>query len=729
MMIRREVKIPKERSMKTNRNWSAWISAVLVAVCLLSFTHGTAEAGKLKDPRKMKIPPLGEIQTPDIDRHVLDNGMVVYLLEDHDFPLVDLQMTIRAGQIYEPESKRGLASITGDVIRTGGTTSISGDDLDELLESSGAYIESNIGGSSGSVSGSFLSDKAATGLELMADLVFNPAFPEEKIEQAKVGVRTSISSRNDEFVNIAIREFRKLMYGEHSPYGWHPEYETVEAITREDLIAYHGYFFHPDRMILTVAGDFNKADMLRQVEAAFGGYEKASSPLPPMPEVPANPPSGVYYAEKTNVTNSAVLFGLPGHLASDPDYAALEVLNQILGSGFSSRLVNEIRTKKGLAYSVGSAAGSNWDRPGTWICFLLCQGDSTMSAGDAMKEEVRKIVTDPVTEEELQRAKDTILNSLVFSLSSKRAVMNRQAFYEFHGYPKDFLQTYQASVPALTTADLLAAAQRHISPDKMTTIIVGEGEKFDRPVTSLGNVTELDITIPDPPATFEAPPLTAESEAAGREIVSAAFDAHGGNAITNVKTMLKEGAGKRQLMGQEMSYSLVATKIMPDRTFSEVNFGFFAITHCADGNGGWLQTPQGVMDRPAEELAQAAEEEMTDFFYFMTHWNDIKFQALDQEELDGTLCDVVYPHDVLVKEWLLYFDAETHLLKGMVYRTRGAEGPVKSTEIYSDYRDVSGVKLAFANNTLADGEFSANIEFTKIEINVEVDESIFARPE
>ncbi len=715
--------------MNGHRNRISTAVWVLMAIFVLAACVTPVSAAKFKDPRKLKYPPLGEIQTPDITREVLDNGMVIYLLEDHDFPLVDYSMTIRVGSVYEPEPLRGLAGITGTVMRTGGSATIAGDDLDELLEASGAVLESNIGNDSGTITGSFLSEKAIDGLKLLADLAFNPAFPDEKIELAKVSVRTAIASRNDEFINIAIREFRKLMYGEHSPYGWYPEYETVAAISRENLIAFHQTFFHPDRMILTVCGDFNKAEMLREIESIFGARPKAPAPLPPKPPLPSSAPSGTYFAQKDNITNSAVLFGLPGHLVSDPDYAALQLLNTILGDGFSSRLINEIRTKRGLAYTVGSGSGSGWDHPGTWICYLMVQADSTLASKEGMLDEVKRIVTEEVSEVELQRAKDYILNGLVFRLAAKRNVMNRQAFYEYNGYPANFLETYQTQIPALTPADLLEAASRHIIPDNICRIIVGDAGEFSQPLSNLGDYTELDVTIPDPPSTFEAPPLTEESADAGKAILTSAYNAHGGSAINAVKTILHEGNGKRAMMGQEMSFSLLSQKIMPDRTHSEINFGFFAITHVADGDGGWIQTPQGVMDRPAEEIAQAAEEEASSFFHFFKHWQDYTWQALEQVEIDGVLCDAVYPHDVPLTEWLVYFDAETHLLKAMDFRTRGPEGPVKARELYGDYRDVSGVQINFSNKTLYDGEENSSIAFSRIEAGIEIDESMFTKPE
>jgi predicted Zn-dependent peptidase len=702
----------------------------LFGLVVLSASFPTAGAKKFGDPRKMKIPQLGEIRTPDVERHVLSNDMVVYLLEDHEFPLVDLRAMIRVGRLYEPQPLRGLAAVTGEVLRTGGTASIPGDQLDEKLESMGALIESSIGSTEGIVRGSFLSADASEGLRLFADVLRNPAFPDEKIDLAKVNQRTEIASRNDEPIPIAIREFRKIMWGEHSPYGWHPEYETVETIAREDLLQFHGFFFHPDRIILTASGDFNAPEMLREIEQVFGDWPVSDVPLPPDPPLPSKGPTGVYHAEKGDVTQSTILFGLMGTLASDPDYAALQLLNTILGQGFSSRLINEIRTKRGLAYATGSGAGTGWHHPGIWMCYLLTQADSTLAATQLMRREVERIVAEPVTDVELARAKDAVLNEMVFRLASKREVLNRKAFYEYHGYPSDFLEQYQAKVRSLTTDDLLAAAQRHIRPEEMAVTVVGPTESFDGPLETLGPVTEIDITIPDPPARLEVPEASAEALEVGRAILEDARAAHGAKALDRVATLHEKGSGSMSMMGQAMTFGVVAERILPDRSWAEITIGgMFKIVRVADGDGGWTQTPQGIMDRGPEEIEQGKAERIRSPFHFLTHINELTWQALEPRMFDGVMCDVVYARDIRVKEWLLFFDPRTHLLRGMEYASRGPQGPVRVTEFAGDYRSVGGVQIGHSSRVLHDGEPFMEMTLSEVQVNVEVDESRFVRPE
>ncbi|MBD3235355.1 MAG: hypothetical protein GF330_01460, partial [Candidatus Eisenbacteria bacterium] len=624
---------------------------------------------------------------------------------------------------------RGLAEVTGTVLRTGGTASVPGDELDARLEQMGGYIESSISTSEGTVSASFLAADAEEGLALLADLLRNPAFPEEKLDLAKVEKRTQISSRNDEPLQIAFREFRKLMYGADSPYGWHPEYETIEAIGRDDLVRFHRTYFHPDRMILTVAGDFETEAMLAEIEHVFGSWPPIGQPLPPDPLVAESGPQGVYYAEKEGVTQSTVLFGLLGTLASDPDYAELKLLNQVLGEGFSGRLMNEIRTKRGLAYATGSGPGVGWHHRGVWMAYVLAQSESTLVATDLLRHEIERITREPVTDEELERAKDVELNQLVFDLSSKGAVLNRKAFYEFHGYPSDFLERYQARVASITAEDLLAAAQRHIHPDDLATLVVGLEEDFSGDIASLGKVTEIDITIPDPPSKFEAPPMTDANLAAGREILAAAAVAHGGPVLARARSVRTQGSGKVSMMGQEMALTYESVRIFPMRSWSQMTIGgMFKITTVLDGESGWRQTPQGIADLAGPELADARADEMRSTFHILRNWQEMKWQALESRDFDGVTCDVVYAPEAGVEEWRLYFDADTHLLRGMEYRGRGRTGPVHAVERFGDYRDVDGARLAHQTRVTHDGEQIVELQLESAQLDVEADEGIFQRP-
>ena len=715
-----------------NRGWGLGCAVALLA--LVGSVGARAAAplagGDLPDPRAMTFPPLGEIRTPEIARETLDNGLVIYLLEDHEFPLVDIQVLVHAGGIYEPQALRGLAQLTGEVLRTGGTATVPGDSLDERLGSMGASIETEIRPTEGHVTASFLSRNANQGLALLADLIRHPAFPDEKIDLAKVDLRTQIASRNDDALGIAGREFGRLMYGHDSPYGWFPEYQTIEAITRADVVRFHAEHFHPDRMILTVYGDFDRAAMLKELRRLLGDWPAIRQPLPPDPPVPAEGPQGVYYARKEGVTQSIVFFGLIGTRASEPDYAPLQLLDQILGSGFTSRLVNEIRTQRGLAYAVGSGPGTGWHHPGVWMVYLMTQSDSTVVAAQLAREEVSRITREAVSETELATAKDIVLNQLVFDLSSKERILRRRAFYEFYGYPADFLESYQQRVRSLTAQDLRETAQRRIHADRMATVIVGMKEDFARPIADLGPVTELDITIPPPPSRVQIPPPSESSLRRGREILDAAAAAHGAEALAGFRSLRLEGKGTLSMMGQSIPVTLSELRVPPDRRWSRLNVGGMAeIVSVIDGGKGWMRLPQGTREIAGEELADAGQDRIREPGYFLAHRSEFRWQTLEPREIEGVGCEAVYAGEAPVRDWILYFDTATHLLKAMEYAGRGPQGPVHAEARYGDYREVSGARICYTENVLHDGQAFMSVTLNQVEANVPVDEALFRKPE
>ncbi|MCG8605723.1 insulinase family protein, partial [bacterium] len=257
----------------------AIISTVLFSCSMVGQVQAQKHYADIKYPR------LNEIKVPKVEQVTLSNGMKLFLLEDHELPLVNLSARIRVGSIYEPEDKLGLASITGQVMRTGGTKSKTGDEIDEILEGIAASVETSISRNSGSASMSVLKKDLETGLAILADVLINPEFREDKIDLAKVQERSAISRRNDNVNSLARREFVKLIYGSDSPYARHTEYETIDSIIRQDLVEFHKKYYHPNNIMLGVWGDFKSGEVVKQIENAFAGWEKADMALPEPPKV------------------------------------------------------------------------------------------------------------------------------------------------------------------------------------------------------------------------------------------------------------------------------------------------------------------------------------------------------------------------------------------------------------------------------------------------------------
>ena len=455
----------------------------------------SAAAPSVKD---LKFPPLGPIRIPDVDTATLPNGMKLFLLEDHELPVVNGAARIRTGNLFDPPDKIGLATVTGMVMRTGGTQAKTGDQLDQELEDIAASVESDIGETSGSVSFSALKENTDAVLGAFHDVLVEPQFRQDKIDLAITQLRSGIARRNDDPHGIAEREFANLVYGKDTPYGWEMEYATLGRIKRQDLLDFYQRSFFPANVMLAVWGDFNSAEMKAKLEKLFAGWNPRQPPVPAFPKVRENAAAGLYLAAKSDVTQTFIVMGQLGGDLRDKDYPALEVMADILGGGFRSRLFQRVRTRMGDAYEIGADWGANYDHPGLFEISGSTKSASTVETIQAIQEEVAKLRAAEVSDDELNTAKETALNGLVFAFDTRAKTLGRLLTYEYFGYPKDFIQQYQKALAAVTKADVLRVARQRLHPETFAIVATGNPTSFGKPLDTLGKVKPIDLTIPQP---------------------------------------------------------------------------------------------------------------------------------------------------------------------------------------------------------------------------------------
>ena len=687
------------------------------------------EASARKKPwEKFKYPELGEIKLPDYERVELDNGLIVYLAEDHEFPLVQLSATIRAGGMYEPTDKVGLASIAGTVLRTGGTDKLSGDEIDELVEAKGMHLETWIGGTNGGAYLSALKEDAARGMSLLADILMHPRFDPEKIEIAKKEQKASISRRNDEPMSIVRREATKVVYGPDHPLARHPEYDTINVITRDDLFAYHQRFFHPNYTYLVVIGDFVRQEMIATIEQAFAGWTRTSEPLPPDPEIP-DLPRTVNVIDKDDLTQSTVVLGHKGIRADDPHYAAIIVANRILGSGFSSRLFNEVRTKRGYAYSVGSSPGTGFRFPGVFMSFCGTKSVTTEAATAVIIDEITRMTTELVTDEELAVAKDGILNSEVFNFDTKREILDRMVMYEMYGYPPDFLEHYQEAVRATTKEKVLAAAQAVWRPEQLSIMALGNKEDWDGDLSQFGTINEIDITIPEPTMTMDIPVATAESLQHGQELMAKVAAKMGGAKLSSLKSFYEKSTISAEIQGMAMEIDIEKTVVLPDRQHMVQRLPFGEMTMVVDGDAGWMVSPMGSQDMPADQIADTKNDIETELLVLLGRLDQLQCQALEPVEMDGRGCERVYVTGA-GDEYILFFIDQASDLPYIVQspsQSPMTQAPVTQQVVMDDFKTLDGFLAATSFTIKHDGEMFATGVLDAFDANPTVDEALFQK--
>ena len=455
-------------------------------------------AQQSKPWEKIPIPKLHDFRPQQPKRIELKNGIVLFLQEDHELPFVSGSVLIPGGSRDEDPAKTGLVGLYGQAWRTSGTANLDGDALDDLLEAKAAHIETGGSQDSTSLAWDSLKGDAEQVFSLALDLLLYPKFNAEKLELAQQQVATSIVRRNDDEGEIASRESAKLVYGANSPYTRQPELATIGAVTVQDLKAWHDRTIG-GKLIVGVSGDFDPVAMEAWLRAAFEGLPRVK-PAPARHDVFAGPKPGISFIEKEDVNQSNVQIVGLGTDRRNPDVPTLAVMNEILGGSFASRLFQKVRTELGLAYAVGGGLNFSYDHPAAFRVMVLTKSASTVDATRAAMAEIDGLTTRPFTQEELNRAKDNILNSFLFRYDTRDKVLAERVRLEFYGYPADYLETYKAGLEKVTVADLSAVAKKYIHPDKLAVLVVGNGPEIKPGLDELklGPVQTVDITIPLP---------------------------------------------------------------------------------------------------------------------------------------------------------------------------------------------------------------------------------------
>ena len=494
--------------LKNRKPLSAFLALALLAVSPISLI-GQTQQQIPAHPRELKYQTLS--YTPpkrEQYRHVLSNGVVAYLVEDHDLPLVNLSTLVRTGSYLDPAGKEGLASLTGAQMRAGGTTSKTAEEFDEAADFLAANISSFIGATQGIANVNLLAKDLDQGLGLYFDMLKNPRFQEDRIKLAKSQILQNMERRNDRTDAIEGREWARLMYGTDHFSTKDSTKASIESITREDMVAFHQKYYQPGGFILAVSGDFNTKEMLAKLEAAMKGWAVSKEAIPAVPKPSAVPVPGVYTVNKADVNQGRVSIGHTGSLRGNPDAYAIEIMNDILGGGgFTSRIMSRVRSDEGLAYSAGSSFGMGVYYPGVFRASFQSKNLTTSQAIDIVMEEINRVRTTKVSAEELETARNQAIEVFPRTFATAGQIAGTFASDEYTKRPADYWATYRDRIAAVTTDDVLRVAQKYLQPDKLVVLVVGNIDEIskgnpDKPEHSLAKIAKdrqiRRIPLPDP---------------------------------------------------------------------------------------------------------------------------------------------------------------------------------------------------------------------------------------
>jgi predicted Zn-dependent peptidase len=462
------------------------LSGLFVAVLTCSCALQSGQQ-LLRKPETFTFKPV-HYKVPSPARVVLNNGMVLYLLEDHELPLIEMTALIRTGSIYESPDYAGLASLTGDVMRTGGTEIMSPEKIDEALEYIDAQIAVSIETESGSASLSVMQKDFDQGFDIFTRILRSPRFATERLAIAREQKIAALRQTNDNPQSLAFRQFKKLLY--HSnPRGNLPTIDSIQHIERSDLQRFYRTFFHPNRIILGVSGDFSSAEMITKIKKSFGDWKAMDTPLPTVAPPQNNTVLSLNYLQK-KVPQSTIILGNLAPKKQNPDYYAFEIVNYILGGGgFSSLLTSEIRSNRGLAYSVGSFYRADVDY-GVFGAYCMTKSVSTAQALELMFDIIKRMGETNLAGQ-LKQAKESLINSFIFAYTSSSQMVAQTMSLEYDHLPPDFLTLYPAKIEEVTLDDVKRAARNYLHPEQSIVLVVGNGEALDKSLTRFGPVREI----------------------------------------------------------------------------------------------------------------------------------------------------------------------------------------------------------------------------------------------
>lgn len=466
----------------------AFLSSLLFALCTCVSPSFSLP---LASPDLLSYPPL-QFLPPEAQRVVLENGIILYVLDHHEIPLINISAVIRTGSVHDPTGKEGLAEMTGEVMRTGGTRFLSGNAVDEALEFFAGMLTISVNRDYETINLSVLKKDLDEGLKILSQIFQNPAFEEDKLKLAKALKIEDLRRITDDPQKLAFREFNRLMY-QNNPRGRLPIISSVEKIQREDLVQFHKRFFYPKNIMMTVTGDITRNEAINKMKQYFGTWNSSgirNGTIPP----PTKQKGHIYFLSK-DIPQSIIIHGNMAPAKQDVDTYAFEVLDFIVGSGgFRSRIFQEVRSNLGLAYSTGSFYKAKSEY-GLFGAYAITSTDSTPRVLSLIRSIIGDVRSHPISRSELEWAKNAINNSFIFSFLSAGQIARQQMMNEYDKLPEDYLITFRDRIGKISVEDVKTVANRYLSFDDAIILVVGNEKVYDLLKSTFGEIHKIEGTL------------------------------------------------------------------------------------------------------------------------------------------------------------------------------------------------------------------------------------------
>jgi zinc protease len=458
-----------------------------LSIFLITTVSSAAALPSLPNPDHIKYETFTFVP-PTADRTILKNGLGLYILEDHELPLIKITALIRTGSMFDPAGKEGLAELTGKVMKTGGVEGLTGNAVDEALELMAVSLHVSVNRDSGLFSLSCLSKDLEKALDIFSRIMMKPVFEEAKLTLAKDLKIGDLRRIYDDPQKLAFHEFGRLIHAD-SPRGRLVTRKSIDSVDREDLLRHHDQFYRPERIMISISGDIERKDIESIINRYFGNWESSEQKVenPPLPRLEDG---GLFFISK-DVPQSVIIFGWLAPSKNDPQFFPFEIINFLMGSGGSrSKLFQRIRTDSGLAYSTGSfyTAKSEY---GLFGAYALTKSGSTTEVVSLIRAIIHEINEKPASDNELKKIKNSLLNSFIFSFTSTDKIVLQQMMMAYDNLSENHLITYRDNIEKVTMDDIRIAAGL-LDPKKAIILIIGNDSIY-QDISTHETVRKLEV--------------------------------------------------------------------------------------------------------------------------------------------------------------------------------------------------------------------------------------------
>jgi zinc protease len=669
----------------------------------------------------------------------LKNQMKVYIIEDHRLPLVHYRFMVRAGAANEPAEKARLANLTMQTLRQG-TADMDARAISEALDGLGAEWGGTSTRDYSAVTAQFLSRDWRTGLDLVAKIVQQPTFPRDEVERQRNQVLGSIQQSRDQNSAVATEHAAALVYGEH-PYARPTvgDAGSVQGITRDDIVRFHQTYFRANLCLLVVVGDVDPEQVMADIEAQFRDLEKGEAPSRPGPALPALTANRIRLLDKPGVTQTELRIGFEGTNRRTPDFYSLQVMNYILGGGgFSSRLLENARSKGGLTYSASTSFDFGMDK-GAFYASTFTKNASVGAMLDVVLGTIRDFRAQGATAKEVEDAKRFLVGALPFGVQTAEGLAAQWAAIDFYDLGTDYFDRYGDRVRAVTPADVKAAADKYLRSENVAIVAVSTADSVQAQLERFGEVEVLDFrsptgAIPQSKPTEAVAPgvLSAESVARAKAVVDRAVQAHGGAAkLRGVKDVASRSTMSITTPNGTIDGQIAVSVRMPDKSRIEMTMLGQSGVQVLNGDKAWASNGGQIQDLNAEQTQAMKSGIRTQVLPLLSRLaaGEVQVGWVGEDRVGTEAVDVVQVVDPDAMAKLSFAKGS-----GLLLRLEQEEpamfggGKVPMARLYTDYRPVDGLMVPHRTERQVRGQRLIEDVIQSLSVNKGVAESQFQRP-